>query len=133
MHGGSAQRTQHLGPRPTRPDAARAQRRSAPRRVGAPASHDNITVARREARRVSKTNVYRRRRMVAVLAITLGFVALVLAVLVQSSEARGRALPIDPNNAGPDAVLGTVAGVGISTPVRPEDKTGRGYHHAGGG
>ena len=69
--------------------------------------------------------------MVAVLAITLGFVALVLAVLVQSSEARGRALPIDPNNAGPDAVLGTVAGVGISTPVRPEDITGLGYHPEG--
>lgn len=76
-------------------------------------------------------SVYRRRRIVAVLAVVLGFAALVLAVLVQSSEARDRALPIDPNNAGPDTVLGAVAGVGISTPIRPEDITGFGYHPEG--
>lgn len=69
--------------------------------------------------------------MVAIFVVVLSVAALVLAVLVQSSEARDRALPIDPNNAGPDAVLGEAAGIGISTPVRPEDVTGLGYHPEG--
>ncbi len=107
------------------------RQRSAPRRAGDPASYVT-TVGRREARKTKKTSVYRRRRMVAVFAVVLGVAALVLAVLVQSSEARDRALPIDPNNAGPDAVLGEAAGVSISTPVRPEDVTGLGYHPEGG-
>ncbi len=75
--------------------------------------------------------MYRRRRLVAIFVVVLGVAALVLAMLVQSSEARDRALPIDSNNAGPDAVLGEAAGIGISTPVRPKDITGLGYHPEG--
>ena len=38
---------------------------------------------------------------------------------------------MDPNNAGPDVVLAEVAGVALSSPVRPEDVTGFGYHPEG--
>ncbi len=75
--------------------------------------------------------MYRRRRMLAVSVVLLGILALVLAAFVQTSRAREQALPIDPNNAGPDAVLAEVAGVDISCPVRPEDVTGLGYHPEG--
>lgn len=129
MHGGSAQRTQHLGFRPGRTGAATTRRRPASRRSG-PTNY-NTTVGSREARKTRKTNVYRRRRLVAIFVVVLSVAALVLAVLVQSSEARDQALPIDPNNAGPDAVLGEAAGIGISTPIRPEDVTGLGYHPEG--
>jgi hypothetical protein len=57
--------------------------------------------------------------------------ALVFAVLVQTPDAAERAVPIDPSNAGPDTVLAEAAGVGISTPIRPESITGLGYHPDG--
>ncbi|HLL38271.1 MAG TPA: hypothetical protein VK357_01220 [Rubrobacteraceae bacterium] len=76
--------------------------------------------------------MYLRRRMLAVSVIVLlGVLALVPAAFMQSSGASERALPIDPNNAGPDAVLAEVAGVAVSSPVRPEDVTGLGYHPEG--
>ena len=57
--------------------------------------------------------------------------ALVFAVLVQSPTATERAVPIDPGNAGPDTVLAEAAGVQISTPIRPDNLTGLGYHPEG--
>ncbi len=75
--------------------------------------------------------MYARRRMLAVCVVLFGVLALVFAAFVQTSGVREEALPIDPNNAGPDAVLAEVAGIGISSPVRPEDVTVLGYHPEG--
>lgn len=63
--------------------------------------------------------------------VLLGILALVPAAFMQTSGASERALPIDSNNAGPDAVLAEVAGAAVSSPVRPEDVTGLGYHPEG--
>jgi hypothetical protein len=62
----------------------------------------------------------------AISLLVLGALALVFAVFVQTqaSDAAERAVPIDPNNAGPDAVLAEAAGVAISTPIRPANLTG---------
>lgn len=62
---------------------------------------------------------------------TLVGLALVLAVFVQSSGVADSVLPIDPNSAGPDTVLADAAGVEVSTPVRPADLQGLGYHPEG--
>ena len=69
----------------------------------------------------------------AVSLLVLSAVALVFAVFVQTkaSDTAERAVPIDPNNAGPDTVLAEAAGVGISTPIRPASLTGLGYHPEG--
>ena len=69
----------------------------------------------------------------AALLLTLGAVALVFAVFVQTraSDTADTAVPIDPNNAGPDTVLAGAAGVGISTPIRPASLSGLGYHPEG--
>lgn len=75
--------------------------------------------------------MYARRRMLAVSVVLLGVLALVFAAFVQTSGAREETLPIDPNNAGPGVVLAEVGGVGVSSPVRPEDITGLGYHPEG--
>lgn len=88
----------------------------------------------REAREAGRdAGVYRQRRLMAISLLVLGALALVFAVLVQSraSGAAEAAVPIDPNNAGPDTVLAEAAGVGISTPVRPASLTGLGYHPEG--
>jgi len=87
----------------------------------------------REARKAKQGEVYRRRRLMAALLLLLGAVALVFAVFVQSrvSDTTERAVPIDPNNAGPDAVLAEAAGVSISTPIRPASLSGLGYHPEG--
>jgi hypothetical protein len=76
--------------------------------------------------------VYRRRRVLAVTAVVLlGILALVPAAFIQTSGESERVLPIDPNNAGPDAVLAEVSGVYVSSPIRPENVTGLGYHPEG--
>ena len=75
--------------------------------------------------------MYRRRRILAVSIILLGILALVLVAFVQASGTTEQALPIDPNTAGPDVVLAEAAGVALSSPVRPEDVTGLGYHPEG--
>ena len=69
----------------------------------------------------------------AVSLLVLGAVALVFAVFVQTraSDTAERAVPIDPNNAGPDTVLAEAARVSISTPIRPASLTGLGYHPEG--
>lgn len=63
--------------------------------------------------------------------IVAGVLALVLAAFVQSSGTSEEILPIDPNAAGPDVVLAEVGGVALSSPVRPEELTGLGYHPEG--
>lgn len=87
----------------------------------------------REARKAKRDEVYRRRRLMAVSLLALGAVVLVLAVFVQTraSGTAERAVPIDPNNAGPDTVLAQADGVSISTPIRPASLTGLGYHPDG--
>jgi hypothetical protein len=69
--------------------------------------------------------------MLAVSVVLLGVLVLVFAAFAQTSGAGGDSFPIDPNKAGPDAVLAEVAEVGISSPVRPEEVTGLGYHPEG--
>jgi hypothetical protein len=128
MRGGNIQRAQYVGSSiPTNAYAASNRRRP-------PTGRDDDatrSAAHRAARKSKKTSVYRRRRMLAGSVILLGILGLVLAAFVQTSGARERALPIDPNNAGPDAVLAEVAGVTISSPIRPEAVTGLGYHPEG--
>ncbi|MDQ4127950.1 MAG: hypothetical protein M3151_08410 [Actinomycetota bacterium] len=88
----------------------------------------------RAARRAEReAGVYRRRRLMAIALLVLGALALIFAVLVQTqaSDAAERAVPIDPNNAGPDAVLAEAAGVAVSSPIRPANLTGLGYHPEG--
>ncbi|MDQ4106889.1 MAG: M23 family metallopeptidase [Actinomycetota bacterium] len=63
--------------------------------------------------------------------ICAGVIALIFAVVAQSSGAAEHPLPLDPNNAGPDTVLAETLGVEVSTPVRPADLTGLGYHPEG--
>jgi hypothetical protein len=128
MRGGNIQRAQYIGSSlPNNVYAAPNRRRPLTER------HDDAarSAAQRAARKSKKTSVYRRRRMLAGSVILLGILGLVLAAFVQTSGARERALPIDPNNAGPDAVLAEVAGVTISSPIRPEAVTGLGYHPEG--
>ena len=69
----------------------------------------------------------------AALLLALGAVALVFAVFVQTrgSDTGEGAIPIDPNNAGPDTVLAEASNVGISTPIRPASLSGLGYHPEG--
>ncbi len=69
----------------------------------------------------------------AICLVIVGALALVFAVFLQTqaSDAAERTVFIDPNNAGPDAVLAEAAGVAISTPIRPTNLTGLGYHPEG--
>src|SRR5215210_913126 len=127
MRGGSTQRAQYAGVSFVNTAYAVPNRRS-------PVSErDEIgrPTGRRTARKSQSTDVYRRRRILAVSVLLFGILALVFAAFLQTSGASEEALPIDPNNAGPDAVLAEIAGVGLSSPVRPEDVTGLGYHPEG--
>ena len=72
--------------------------------------------------------------MLAVSVVLLSILALVLAASARTTPGgatEDRALPIDPENAGPDVVLAEVPGIYISSPIRPEDLTGLGYHPEG--
>src|SRR5215218_5119662 len=136
MRGGNVQRAQHVGGRPDSPGIRRTagrvaqSGRPAPREATPPAGN---FVELREARKVKRDEVYRRRRLMAVALLVLGAVALVFAVFAQTkaSDTAERSVPIDPNNAGPDTVLAEAAGVSISTPIRPASLTGLGYHPEG--
>jgi len=78
-----------------------------------------------------RRRLYRQRRLI-VAALTLSVIAtLVFAVFSQSPEASREAPPINPNSASPDAVLAEASGVAISTPIRPAEITGLGYHPDG--
>ena len=127
MRGGSTSRAQHAGVGTSNNAyAVPNRRRPVPERGETPRQ-----VGRHPARKAQKSSVYARRRMLAVSVFLLGVLALVFVAFAQTSGAGGESFPIDPNNAGPDAVLAEVAGVGISSPIRPEDVTGLGYHPEG--
>src|SRR5215218_5376193 len=135
MRGGHAQRAQHAGerresPGPRWPTRRTTQSSRAGHRAGSPVGN---FIELREARKAKRDEVYRKRRLMAVSLLVLGAVALVFAVFVQAraSDTAERAVPIDPNNAGPDTVLAEAAGVSISTPIRPASLTGLGYHPEG--
>src|ERR687894_2169044 len=128
MRGGNTQRAQYVGPTfPSVAHAAPNRRRSTPEH-GIPAQRPAGSWVTRKAR---DRGVYRRRRILAVSIILLGILALVFVAFVQASRASEQTLPMDPNNAGPDVVLAEAAGVALSSPVRPEDVTGLGYHPEG--
>src|SRR5829696_5146104 len=132
MRGVNAQGAQHVGDRWGTLDARRTTGRAArPARAGARPGSNFVEL--REAGKAKRGVVYRRRRFMAVSLLVLGAVALVFAVFVQSraTDTAERAVPIDPNNAGPDTVLAEAAGVDISTPIRPASLTGLGYHPEG--
>ena len=132
MRGGDAQRAQYLGDRLEVPGHRRTTRSTT--RVGPAGDRtESVFIELREARKAKRGEVYKRRRFMAVSLLVLGAVALVFAVFVQTKAAdtAARAVPIDPNNAGPATVLAEVAGVGISTPIRPVSLTGIGYHPEG--
>ncbi len=75
---------------------------------------------------------YRQRRFLVGSVALLGILALFLAVLVQSPGAADQQLlPMDPNEVGPGAVVAEADGLEISTPIRPADLTGLGYHPEG--
>lgn len=122
MRGGSAQWAQHVGPERL------AERQAAPNNRRRPASDRREVLERRGARKPKGTGVYRRRRIGAVSVVLLGVLVLISAAFAQNSGMKERALPIDPDNAAPDVVLAEAAGVYISSPIRPEDLTGLGYH-----
>lgn len=65
--------------------------------------------------------------------VVLGIAALVFAVLAPTtaSSTEERAVPIDPGNADPGAVLANIGAVSVATPIRPSDLTGLGYHPEG--
>jgi len=76
--------------------------------------------------------VYLARRALAACLLVLGFLAVVLALILSGTRGGdGRGLPIDPQSSRPDAVLAEVSGVALSTPIRPEEMTGLGYHPEG--
>ena len=127
MRGGSTSRAQHAGVGTSNNAYALPnRRRPAPERGESPRPTE-----RRRVGKTQKSGVYARRRMLAVSVFLLGVLVLVFVAFAQTSGAGGESFPIDPNNAGPGAVLAEVAGVGISSPIRPEDITGLGYHPEG--
>ncbi len=141
MRGGNAQQSRRAWERPE-VSARRSGRATTPsRRSGSrdrpgreAASTLGNFVELREARKAQReAGVYRRRRLLAISLLVLAALALVFAVFVQTqaSDAAERAVPIDPNNAGPDVVLAEAAGVAVSSPIRPANLTGLGYHPAG--
>src|SRR5215203_1678955 len=132
MRGGNAQRAQDLGDRRKVPGHRRTTRNTS-RPGPADDRADSNFIELREARKAKQDDIDMRRRFVAVSLLVLGAVALVFAVFVQTkaSNTAERAVPIDPNNAGPDTVLAEAAGVTISTPIRPASLTGLGYHPDG--
>jgi hypothetical protein len=124
--------TQHLGDRREAPGHRRSNRRTTRRgQTGARTKSDFSGL--REARKMKRGEIYRRRRYMAVSLLVLGALALIFAVFVQAeaSDTAERAVPIDPNNAGPATVLAEASGISISTPIRPASLTGIGYHPEG--
>ena len=135
MRGLDAGKAQHVGDRPERSGRRRTPENTS--QPGATNGHAGTPagnfVGLREARKAKRGEVYKRRRLLAALLLALGAITLVLAVFVQTSvsDTGEGAVPIDPNNAGPDTVLAEAARVGISTPIRPASLSGLGYHPEG--
>lgn len=135
MRGGNAQQARRPWERPEAHTSRSAGRATPSRRPGREAGNTlGNLVELREARKAEReAGVYRRRRLMAISLLVLGALALIFAVLVQTqtTDAAERAVPIDPNHAGPDAVLAEAARVPISSPIRPTNLTALGYHPQG--
>ena len=141
MRGNHTHKTQYVGPE--RASAAesrrpRYDRNTAPKYkidldgVSPELDNHRDSTQRRETRNTQKTNVYHRRRLMAVCLLILGLVALVFAVFTQTSVATEGELPIDPNTAAPDTVLAKASSdTDIYTPIRPVDISALGYHPEG--
>jgi hypothetical protein len=72
-------------------------------------------------------------RGLLILVVLLGVLLLVLALFISrtATGARDREMPLDLNSVGPDVIVAEVAGVSITSPIRPEDLTALGYHADG--
>lgn len=140
MRGNYTQKTQHIGPGRSLAQKSRRpryERGTAPKYeidlegVSSPRSKRQDFSKKRETRSTQNTNLYHRRRAMAVCLLILGLAALVFAVFAQTSVTTEGELPIDPNTAAPDAVLATASETAISTPIRPVDIAALGYHPEG--
>lgn len=134
MHGDSLKRAQDIGFGSKVETLPRRERQGFVAHMGEEKIPGDLSARlnARKAQAEERATRFRRRRALAISALLLGLLALVIAMFAQSSsEAAENDLPIDPNVANPDAVLAEVAGVGISTPIRPASLTGLGYHPEG--
>lgn len=139
MSGGNVRRLQDArkkrAAREARKQASRPPRKASElRRTGRPRrTHRNR--ARRNERRQRVLEIfnqaYQSRRLLVGSFSLLAVVALFLAILFQSPGAADPPLPIDPNEAPPDVQLAEAEGLQISTPIRPADVSGLGYHPDG--
>lgn len=119
-------------PNNKRADRSRANGRKVTslRQAGRPSRTSRSRERRRDVT-AAISRVYEKRRLLMGSFAILGVVALFVAVLVQSPGAADSPLPIDPNEAGPDVVVAEAEGLEISTPIRPADLNGLGYHPEG--
>lgn len=135
MSGGNVRRLQDAR-RKRAAKAAYAQPRRTPRKASPLRRTERSSRAsgRRKRRRSilqALNQVYRQRRLLVGSLALLCALALFIAVLGQSTGAADPPLPIDPNEAGPAAVVAEADGVEISTPIRPANLTALGYHPEG--
>ena len=75
--------------------------------------------------------VQRNKKTTLISLVCVVVVVLIFAIISQSSDAAEQYQPVDPDKAGPATVLAETAGIEVSTPVRPENLTGLGYHPKG--
>ena len=116
-----------VDPRPTR--EGRPFRRSGSA-TGRPAGPKAVLFY---AMRLIRNSGVGSRRGLVILVVLLGILFLVLALVVSraATGTRDREMPLDLNSVGPDVILAEVAGVDITSPIRPEDLTALGYHADG--
>lgn len=134
MQGGDLRRAQHVGHRRKIESTPwRRRRRLDASRQDAKIPRDpSERLNARKAREDERASIFRRRRAIAIFALLLGVLALVLAMIAQSSSgAAENEVPIDPNAANPDAVLAEADGIQVSTPIRPTSLTAIAYHPEG--
>lgn len=131
MRGGYTQRAQYVGSRRSGASVVEKDRRRSVRTRDHSRRPAPRPVGNRVPRRSRNPKVYKRRRLLAVSLALLSALVVVVVAFAQTSGAEDQALPIDPNNAETDTVLAEVAGLSISSPVRPEEITGLGYHPEG--
>jgi hypothetical protein len=135
MRGADAKKAQDVGRAPKLTQPPRRPSEFSSSREPRPRSHE-LSERRKErarAREASRSDVYRKRRFMAVGLGVIVVAALVLAILIPATASGGeqRFVPIDPGNADPAAVLANVGGLEIATPIRPSALTGLGYHPEG--
>ena len=120
-------RRQHDTPQPelAKESFRKPHRRRAPRRK-------NRVLETVKARLTEYAGVAKRNKKATFIALACaGVIVLIFALIAQSSGAAEQSLPVDPGNAGPDTVLAEVQDIEVSTPVRPENLIGLGYHPGG--